>query len=116
MQAYAWDPHDSNSLAYFYRDKQLISGFSTKNNIGYRGWAHVAMLYNPSTAQYLPVRTQGGVNESPWHKNTVTFGNPTFDKYEAITTLDMLVEHDTYHYDSEQVIDCVEKVLSHVTH
>lgn len=116
MRPYAWNTSDINSLAHYYSDKQVIGGFSTKNNIGYRGWAHVAMLYDPDTAQYLPVRTRGGINETPWHQNTIAYGSPTRDKYEAITSLYILVERDTYHYDSAQVIDCIAGLMVHVPH
>lgn len=112
-QQYAWNTHDTNSLAHHYQDKQIISGFSTKNNIGYKGWAHVVILYDTTTNQYLPVKTQGGINETPWHENTLTYGHVTQDKNTTITSLQQLMETDPYHYNSAQIIDCIQTLFKH---
>lgn len=109
---YGWYPEDKNNAVHNqYPDKIIAGGFSTKTNIGYKGWAHVIILYDQPTDQYLPVKTQGGINETPWHINTLTYGQVAQGKLGAIISLRNLVNNDPFHYDPVQVISCIEHIL-----
>lgn len=110
---YAWNIHDQNSLAYHYRDKYIINGFSTKTSIGYKGWGHVVVLYDEATGQYLSVKTRGGINEVPWHENTIVYGAVAHDAHSVIEALHQLVQSDPYHYDPVQVVTCVQDIVTH---
>lgn len=107
---YAWNVEDRNSLAWHYRDKRIVGGFSTKSGIGYKGWSHVVVLYDAVSDQYLPVRTKGGVNEIPWHENTISYGEVFSAGHEAFDHVYQLVENDPFHYDPVQVIACLESI------
>lgn len=109
---YGWYPEDKNNAVHNqYPDKIIAGGFSTKTNIGYKGWAHVIVLHDQPTDQYLPMKTQGGINETPWHINTLTYGQVAQGKLGAIISLRNLVNNDPFHYDPVQVISCIEHIL-----
>lgn len=110
---YAWDIHDQNSLAHHYRDKNIVSGFSTKTTIGYKGWGHVVVLHDEATNQYLPVKTRGGINEVPWNEDTIVYGSVAHDLHGVISSLHQLVQSDPYHYDPVQVVSCVQDIVAH---